>query len=150
MIKHFFIGIFLIQLIPLYSLGQECYEYHKQACYPSNSKYIYDYNSNSVSFLFKPGEMRDVPMELYSGKDYRITICSSEIFDQVVAFSILKDDGTVLYDNGKFNYELNIEFTSLQTQEVIMQIEVPESESPEIEGCVGILIEDMVSVKTGF
>lgn len=131
--------------------AQECYEYHKAACKPAKSKYAYDQTRNSVSFLFKAGESREVPVDLYAGKDYRITICSSEVFDDVISFSVLRQDGTIIYSNANDNYALNLEFSSKKTQQLTILLEIPETNSGlEVKGCVGVLIEDMVSVKTGF
>ena len=148
-------GIYLILFfIPLFGYSQKCFDYHKDTCKPPVSKYTYSYNQSSVSYLFKAGESRQIPVALFAGKDYRITICTQAIFENVVLFKIIKSNGTIFYDNSNFEYELNLEFSSRHSQDVIIELEVPdmpESENANLnEGCVGVLIEDMISVKTGF
>ncbi len=149
------VGLYFFLLIfPLFGYSQKCFYYHKDACGTIESKYAYSYNQSSVSYLFKAGESRQIPFTLYAGKDYRITICTQNIFDNIVSFKIVKSDGTIFYDNSKYDFEFNLEFSSRQSQEVILELEVPDmpesKDSTLNEGCVGILIEDMISVKTGF
>ncbi len=141
-------------LTPFISLSQQCFNYYKDACIPQKSKYTYNQNDYSVSFLFKAGERREIPINLHEGKDYRITICSQDVFDNVVLFRIIKSDGSILYDNSQSNYSMDLEFSSQHSQEVIFELEVPDMPINGVEalneGCVGVLIEDMISIKTGF
>jgi len=145
--------LLILLFASLLGYGQQCFEYHKNACIPPISKYTYDETTNSVSFLFTAGQKRQVPLTLYAGKDYRIMVCGNSIFNDVILFKILKEDGQVIYDNSKFNYLLDIEFSSQNSQSAFIEIEVPDlavTDSLKPKGCIGVLIEDMVSVKTGF
>lgn len=133
--------------------SQKCFEYHKEACKPTSSKYIYDELNNSISFQFIAGQKREIPLELFAGKDYRITVCGNNVFNDVIRFKIINEESQVVYDNSKFNYLLDLEFSSQKTQLVTIEIEVPDVtkvDSLKQKGCIGILIEDMVSIKTGF
>jgi len=138
---------------PLIGLGQACFDYHKSACFPEPSRFTYEYNNYSVSFQFKAGQARSFTVKLYAGKDYRITLCGDEVFNGVISFKIQREDGKVIYDNSTQDYILNTEFSSIKSQNVDFVIEAPQMISPdgfEIEGCIGVLIEDMVTIKTGF
>lgn len=145
--------LLILFIIPLSSFSQECFEYHKASCIPEPSRFTYNYNNYSVSYLFKAGQIRSYSVKLYTGKDYRITLCGDDVFNGVILFKIQRDDGVVIYDNSLHNYQLNIEFSSVKTQDVDIIIEAPQVvslDSFEIVGCIGVLIEDMVTIKTGF
>ncbi len=135
--------------------GQECFNYHSKSCKPTESKYGYQVNGSSVSYKFNPGETRYIPFTLMANKDYRITLCSHQ-YNNVVSFKIVRADNKVIYDNAQFNYSFNMEFSSMKTQEVQLEILAPKTnvvitDSADITaGCIGILIEEMVSIKTGF
>ena len=150
-----FVLFFILIFFNFNAFSQKCFEYHKTGCIPSKSKFIYSKNNASVSFEFAFGEKRVIPVTLLMGKDYRITLCGDDIFDGVIQFIIRNTDGKILYDNSSCDYKLNIEFSNKVTQRVLFELIAPElnfkiADSVETTGCIGILIEDMVSVKTGF
>lgn len=142
---------FLVTNLP----AQGCFEFHKTHCKPVKGKFVYAYNESSVSYLFKSGQDRSIPFELFEGKDYRMTICTDSIFSGVVWFRIINEDGKEIFDNSKSGYQLNIEFSCKKTEEVDLIISAPKaavgiSDTIVVEGCIGLLIEDMVSFRTGF
>lgn len=145
--------ILTILFLSFSGYAQKCFEYHKSACTPQESKFTYDESSSSVSFQFIAGQKRQMDLELFAGKDYRITICGNDVFNDVILFKIINENGKIIYDNSKFKYLLNLEFSSQKTQIVQVELEVPDvslADSLKPKGCVGILVEDMVSIKTGF
>ncbi len=151
--KYFLLFLFLLLFSNLFS--QECFEYHKTNCFPKKSKFIYKENISSVSFKFESGEMREIPFTFLYGKDYRITLCADEVFDNIIKIIIINKEGAELYNNSLHDYNLNLEFASKKTQNVIIEIFAPEpnvgiSDTVYFEGCIGVLIEEMISVKTGF
>jgi hypothetical protein len=92
---------------------------------------------------------------LLLGIDYRITLCADSVFNDVIKFVIINEEGKQIYNNSTQNFNQNLEFSSRKTHNVIFEIEAPElsitdADSALNEGCIGILIEEMVSVKTGF
>lgn len=132
--------------------SQQCFDYHK-SCKLAYSKFEYSETRNSVSFLFKAGETKELQIPVFSGKDYRISLCADSVFNQIVALKFINSKGNILYDNSEHNYELNLEFVSKQTQIAVLEISVPDIINPNgtiPKGCIGIRIEDMVSVKLGF
>ncbi|MDA3865662.1 MAG: hypothetical protein PF489_02805 [Salinivirgaceae bacterium] len=139
-----------------------CFDFHKQNCDKSTNKY-YQYNSESRSGLFHKGQRSRTVIEAYNGRDYRISICHDDVFNKPVVFRIIdKMGGEVLYDNSQDNYAKDFEFTVTTSIELFIEIEV-QGESPLVEkrskmlirrdnevGCVGVLIEYMVTPRKGF
>jgi hypothetical protein len=153
MIRHVF--IFILLTISSSSFSQNCFDFHKQYCKPATSKFAYTVNNASVSYLFKSGQIRSIPFQIDAGKDYRLTICSDLNFNGVIGFSILNEDDQVLYENSQVNFKLDLEFSCKKTQNVEFTISAPKavsgiSDTIAVEGCIGLLIEEMVSIKTGF
>jgi len=151
--KILLVSLLLICFSAIYS--QNCFNYHQTNCIPKESKFNYTENKSTVSFLFSSGDVREIPFTFLLGKDYRITLCADSVFENIICFSITNKQGNILYDNSKQNFNHNLEFSSKKTQKVLFEIRAPEieainSNSIYIEGCIGILIEEMISVKTGF
>jgi hypothetical protein len=145
----------IITLLSFSTSAQKCFDFHKMHCIPVQSKFNYLVNDASVSYLFKSGETRHIPFRLDEGKDYRLTVCTDNIFSGVVAFSIISENDKFLFDNSKLNYKLDLEFMCQKTQDVDFVITAPKaavgiSDTVVVEGCIGLLIEEMVSIKTGF
>jgi hypothetical protein len=135
--------------------AQDCFEYYKNHCSPPKSKFNYAENIQSASFLFNSGELRRIPFTLLQKKDYRITICGADVFEGIIKFEIRNESGKSLYDNSAHNFLLSTEFSNKKDQDVYFEITAPEpaagiSDTVYVEGCIGILIEEMNSVKTGF
>ncbi len=139
-----------------YSLqAQDCFEFHKEHCEAPTSKYSYMTNQGSVSFKFESGELKEIPFTIMAGKDYRFTLCAGKAFEQVIAMRFIRRDGKVLYDNSKHNYSLNTEFSCLNTRDITIEIEAPDpatgiADTIYTTDCIGLLIQEMVSIKTGF
>lgn len=149
------ISIIIILFLSLNAFPQKCFEYYKSACIPKTSKFVYTENHSSVSFQFSSGETREIPFTLVNGIDYRFTICADNIFSDIIEFAISTNDGKEMYNNSSQGYNLNLEFACRKTRDVIINIQAPQVEASELdsvntEGCIGVLIEEMVSVKTGF
>lgn len=140
-----------------------CMEYHKHNCKKSGNKY-YQYNSESRSGLFHKGQKSQTLLEAFNGRDYRVSICHDDVFKEPILFRIIdKLGGDVLYDNSEDNYALDFEFTVTTTIEIFIEVEI-QGESPLAKkqqyqplikrdnevGCVGLLIEYMVTPRKGF
>lgn len=147
--------LFILFLIPsFFCCGQKCFEYHLEHC-KLTSRFNYSVNSASRSFLMTSGDTRNIEFEIQQGKDYRISICSDEVFQNIIKLVIIKEDKSEIYNNELNRLEQSVEFSVKQTQPVTVLIETP---SPSIgisdtvfhEGCVGIIIQEMVTIKTGF
>jgi len=154
--------------LPLFAISQDCVDYHKKNCV---SKAIgsgedaegYKYNIASKSALMFKGQSSEFRFDIHQGKDYRISICSDPVLGKGVTFQIFDfEENTLLYDSQKDNYAREFEFSVLMTRNVKIIINVPADETTKKSsayglkqkntqmGCVGVLIESMITVKTGF
>lgn len=145
------LSVFLL-FAGLYVNAQDCFEFHKKNCSPEKGRFAYSVNNASVSFAFSPGESKCVSSQLMQGKDYRITICSDSLYCGVVSLVIRNEDGKIMYDNSQDNFSANIEFSCRVTNNVEYVLTAPERQdvADGTKGCIGILIEEMISPKIGF
>ena len=142
-------SIFFVQL----SGAQDCYDFYKKFIPRNdNSRFAYAINNSSVSLAFAPGESKCVYGELIQGKDYRITICSDSLYNGVVSLIIKNNEGKILYDNSQDDFNINIEISCRKTNSVEYILTAPNrlDVDPETKGCIGLIIEDMVSPRIGF
>lgn len=132
--------------------AQDCFDFHKKNCRPDKSKFSYTQNNASASFAFLPGESKCVQLQLLQGKDYRITVCSDSLYVGVVSFVITDEDGKVIYDNSQEGLIDNLEFSCRKTNTVEITVTAPRrlDVDENAKGCIGVLIEDMVTPKIGF
>ncbi|MFA6401232.1 MAG: hypothetical protein WCX31_06345 [Salinivirgaceae bacterium] len=148
--------IFLIfVLLGVNSNAQKCFEFQKEHCQPAPSKFTYQTNNNSAAYKFSAGELRRIPFGLMENKDYRITLCGDSVFNGIILFVIQDESGKEIYNNSQHSFALNLEFSAKKSQEVNFDITIPDNtnvpaDSLSVEGCVGILIEEMSTIKTGF
>ncbi len=158
---------FSLSFATLFSYGQSndykpmCLDYQKNNCKYSENKY-YHYNESSRSALFVKGQTSKMNFEIFNGRDYRISICNDEILGDTIEFKLLDDEtGDILYDNAEDNYSKIFEFTVFESRVISIEIFVPgETESqnkkhgvlPKTKniGCVGVLIEHMITPVKGF
>ncbi len=141
-----------------------CLDYHKKKC-QSLSANGYTMSSDSRSAMMRKGQTSEFRIIIYQGKDYRISFCSDEAnLGGTVHFRLIDyDTDELLYDNKDFNYVKDFEFTVVQTRTIKIQIEIPEDSAQKSaanttglisksvnQGCVGVLIEEMITPKTGF
>ncbi|MBK8809018.1 MAG: hypothetical protein IPO21_21270 [Bacteroidales bacterium] len=157
----------VILLIFVFVLGfsafsQDCLSYHK-SCRDAAAPNEYSFSDVSRSGLFLKGQSAEFVFDLYQGKDYRLTMCSDEVFGTKVQFKIIDYDyGDVLYNNADFNFAKEFEFTVLQSRKIKLEVNVPSDEKtqqttavgikpkPTQMGCIGVLVEFMVTPRKGF
>lgn len=141
-----------------------CLNFHKQKCQSYASK-GYIMSNDSRSAIMRKGQNSEFRITIYQGKDYRISVCADEanLGNTVHLRLIDYDTEELLYDNKDFNYVKDFEFTVVQTRTIKISIEIPEDQSQKAspnstglisksinQGCVGVLIEEMSTPKTGF
>jgi len=157
------LSIFLIALFPNFLLAQDCVDYHKVNCKPPQTTANYTTDQASRSGLLMKGQSSEFRLTFYQGRDYRITICNELPLGDKIQYQIIDwEDQSVLYDNKEFNYEKNFEFSVLITRNVKIVVSVPADDKtlktntigfkpkPTQMGCVGVLIESMITPKKGF
>lgn len=163
--------LFII-LLPFAGMSQtndysmrRCWGYHKDSC-PTSKNIYYRVVDDSRSALFVKGQVSRIKSIIYNGRDYRISFCHDAILGEGIIMRII-DVATenVLYDNSEDAFASAFEFTVTQTSEIYIEIEVPgSSRMSEAEGqsdlifvrkdtemgCIGILIEHMITPVKGF
>lgn len=134
----------------------QCHNFHRSECYPSENKY-FKYNGQSRSGLFAKGQSSELNVVVYSGQDYRVSICTEEELGNKMEWQI-KDGktGDILYDNADDEYAQEFEFTCDATRKLVFVVSVPDGETkqkkikPSDMACLGVLIEHMATPKSGF
>lgn len=174
MIKHTILSLMLIALIAISGQlkaqtndyqGRKCYQYDKDSCSRSSNIY-YRYHNESRSALFLKGQTSRTPFEIYNGRDYRISLCWDPSLGNQIEFKILdRESEAVLYDNSTDEFSSEFEFTVAQSREIVIEVTVPGSSGGDIAqgdsdivfvrkdkemGCVGVLVEHMITPTKGF
>jgi hypothetical protein len=157
---------------PLVTIGQtsdykvrKCFGYQRDSC-PTSSNMYYKVHEESRSALFVLGQTSQTKFTIFNGRDYRISICSDSILGSQIGLKLLDSEtGNTLYDNKQDNFATEFEFTATQSREIIIEISVPGKSSlsdndgkediifvrKDTEmGCVGVLIEHMITPSKGF
>lgn len=160
--KRIILAFICIGLLATKTIAQasSCGDFHKKACYfegTKRDKHAFMYNAQSKSGLFAQGSVSKLRCVVYKGMDYRITVCCETILGDKVNFKIY--DGRtneLLFDNTKNDDAQQFEFSASTTRQLIIEATVPAGEVKEEKGkaetaaCVGLLIENKVSERTGF
>ena len=155
--------LLIVGFVGVMSLSaQDCIDYHKKKC-KNPQETNYSISGDSRSALLLKGQTSEFRFLIYQGKDYRITICADEILGGNINFKIVDyDTNEVLYDNKDYNFVKEFEFTVLMSRTVKIVVIVPDETNstkvnntgfrakPTSMGCVGVLIEEMVTPKKGF
>ncbi len=164
--------LFLFFCTPLFTIGQindytvrKCYGYQRDSC-PTSKNIYYKINDESRSALFLKGQVSATPFTIYNGRDYRISMCWDHILGNEIKLKLIdKDTDAVLYDNSTDAYSSEFEFTVAQTRDIYIELSVPGQSAnltaegddgiiileKETEmGCIGVLIEHMITPTKGF
>ncbi|MBR6081406.1 MAG: hypothetical protein IKP62_00580 [Salinivirgaceae bacterium] len=144
---------------------RRCWGYHKDSCKVSKNIY-YRVVEGSRSALFVKGQTSRISTTIYNGRDYRISFCHDQVLGSEIVMRIIDaENGNTLYDNTEDGFSSDFEFTVTQTREIYIEISVPGksrySEAADDAdlvfvrkdtemGCIGILIEHMITPVKGF
>lgn len=164
--------LLLVVMTPLFCSAQtndyskrKCYGYQRDSCAISKNIY-YRVVEESRSALFVKGQTSRIKFTIYNGRDYRVSFCYDKIFGEGIIMSLIDaENGNMLYDNSEDGFATEFEFTVTQTREIYIEISIPgSSDLVDAEnndelifvrkdaemGCVGILIEHMITPPKGF
>lgn len=144
---------------------RKCYGYQKDSCQTSTNIY-YVKHEDSRSALFLKGQKSRTNFTIYNGRDYRISLCWDPILGGPIQFKLInRETNQVLYDNATDEFASEFEFTVTQRADLYIEISVPGESATNNAignediilvrkdtdvGCVGILIEYMVTPPKGF
>ncbi|HON18939.1 MAG TPA: hypothetical protein PK990_07195 [Salinivirgaceae bacterium] len=134
------LGIVTTILLSGFSAQAQCKNFTKNKCIPKIAPYIYNGQMNSA--LLNEGDIAELVLTFYANQDYRVLICSEEQFGKI-SFRLYDIQNKVLFDNTKYNYAQMWDFSSTATQQIRVEVEIPEGINPEggvKSGCVSILV----------
>lgn len=130
----------ILLILPLMSSAQ-CRSFTKKKCLPELEGYAQNDNFNSAVLI--PGDEAELLLTFYAGKEYRLLVCAHPVLGKV-EFEVLDTDDEVIYNSDdEVEDEHLFDFKVASTQQLIVRIRVPESESPSSlihEGCVSVMI----------
>ncbi len=146
------------------TFAQGCFDFHRQKCQalPSSG---YTVSPDSRSAMMRKGQESRIKYVINAGKDYRFSVCLDEehLGNKVQMQIIDYETNTKLYDNAEFNFVKDFEISVLEGRMIYIVVTIPDDQSSKAsanvagfvpktanQGCVGILIEEMVTPKTGF
>lgn len=118
----------------------QCKSFTKAKCIPSLAPYIFNGQQNAA--VLNEGDVAELVLTFYASQDYRLLICSEEQLG-AVEFRLYDTQNNLLFDNKKYGNEKMWDFASTATQQIRVEIEVPESDNPSGDiksGCVSILV----------
>ncbi|RLD57431.1 MAG: hypothetical protein DRJ01_13870 [Bacteroidetes bacterium] len=107
---------------------------------PLLSPYIYNGQLNSA--ILSEGDVAELMLTFYSNQDYRVLVCSEKTLGNI-GFRLLDTERNVIFDNKDHGYTNMWDFSSTSTQQLIVEVSVPESDTDAKtvkSGCVSILI----------
>ncbi len=130
--------LILCVLIP-FGADAQCRGFTKKKCRPQIEPYVHNGQLNNA-VLF-PGDKADIMLTFYSGQNYRLLVCAQEQLGDVT-YTVSDIDKNVIFDSS--DKENNIfDFKVASTQQLIVSVHVPESESThdlDFQGCVSVLV----------
>lgn len=131
--------IFIFVLILPFQSNSQCKSFTKDVCIPKLSPYIYNGQLNSAQL--NEGDVAELMLTFYSNQDYRIIVCAQENLGKV-QFNLLDSQRKLIFSNKDHDFASSWDFTSTTSQQLIIEIIVPEGNNPEsVEiGCVSILV----------
>lgn len=135
--------ILLTALLSFSLIGEtqaQCRKYTKKTCVPKLNPYIFNGQVNSA--LLNEGDIAELMLTFYADQEYRVLICAENQLGEV-KFKLKDNNDKVLFDNRKHNMATYWDFTSNTTQQIIVEMEIPESDSDSEKlknGCVAILV----------
>ncbi len=131
----------LLLMLPLASNAQ-CRSFTKKRCLPQLEGYIQNDNFNSAVLI--PGDEAELLLTFYAGKEYRLLVCGHPVLGDL-QFEVLDTDEQLIYSNNGKEGEAqsSFDFKVASTQQLIVRIRVPDTDSPSTllhEGCVSVMV----------
>lgn len=118
----------------------QCNVFVKKKCLPKISPFTQNGQMNTTTL--SPGQKTSLNLTFYSGQDYRILVCGEPILGDL-SFKILDMQKKVVFDSQKNDYPDFWDFKVKNTQQFVVEVQVPESESTSSvlpTGCVSIMV----------
>ncbi|MDQ3191611.1 MAG: hypothetical protein M3Q58_08460 [Bacteroidota bacterium] len=121
-------------------LFAQCKLFSKKQCIPELMPYNHNGQLNNITLM--PGEKAELLMTFYAGQDYRLMVCGQPILGDI-QFKVKDKDKKEIYDNITATTSSIWDFKVASTQQLILEVIVPESDSKTKimeSGCVSVLV----------
>ncbi len=133
--------ILMIVLAGLTSIANaQCKQFTKKYCLPGIEPFTYNGQLNSA--VLNEGDAAELLLTFYAGQSYRILVCNQETLGSL-HFKLLDTERNLIFDNKEFDYVQFWDFKANSTQQLIVQVVVPEKSKKNDmiqSGCVSILV----------
>ena len=122
------------------AVNAQCSTFLKKKCMPKIQPFTLNGEVNTSTL--SSGQKTSLNLTFYSGQDYRIVVCGqSQLGD--LTFKVMDTSRKVVFDSQKNDYPDFWDFKVKNTQQFIVEVQVPESESTSSvlpSGCVSIMV----------
>lgn len=118
----------------------QCNTFVKKKCMPKISPFTQNGQMNTTTL--SSGQKTSMNLTFYSGQDYRILVCGEAVLGDV-SFVVMDMQKKVVFDSKKNDLPDFWDFKVKNTQQFIIEVQVPESESTSSvlpSGCVSIMV----------
>ncbi len=120
-------------------LSAQCKTFTKNDCKPKLDPYIYNGQLNSA--VLNEGDVAELMLTFYSNQDYRLVVCGVPELGKIM-FRLVDNEGKEIFSNKDHNYVDTWDFHTNSTQQLTVEISVPETSTSQLAktGCVSILV----------
>ena len=118
----------------------QCNTFVKKKCMPKISPF--QQNGQMNTSTLSAGQKTTLNLTFFSGQDYRILVCGEPVLGDLT-FKIMDSQHKVVFDSQKNDSPDFWDFKVKNTQQFIVEVQVPESESASSvlpTGCVSIIV----------
>ena len=118
----------------------QCSTFLKKKCMPKIQPFTLNGQVNTSTL--SSGQKTSLNLTFYSGQDYRIVVCGQPQLGDL-SFKVMDMNKKVVFDSQKNDSPDFWDFKVKNTQQFIVEVQVPESESTSSvlpSGCVSIMV----------
>lgn len=122
------------------AINAQCASFQKKKCMPKIQPFTLNGQVNTS--VLSSGQKTSLNLTFYSGQDYRIVVCGQPQLGDLT-FKVMDSNKKVVFDSQKNDYPDFWDFKVKNTQQFIVEVQVPESESTSSvlpSGCVSIMV----------
>jgi hypothetical protein len=144
MMKHFYSLKILLAAFCIFvfttKMQAQCGSFLKKKCMPKVQPFTLSGEANITTL--SSGQKTTLNLTFYAGQAYRILVCAQEQLG-TVTFKVYDLQRNVVFDSRKNDFPDFWDFKVKNTQQLVVEVQVPESESTSSvlpSGCVLIMV----------
>ena len=139
---YFLKAIVAISIVAFSTLAAnaQCSTFLKKKCMPKIQPF--QLNGQVNTSTLSSGQKTSLNLTFYSGQDYRIVVCGQPQLGDL-SFKVMDMNKKVVFDSRKNDSPDFWDFKVKNTQQFVVEVQVPESESTSSvlpSGCVSIMV----------